>query len=169
MRRRNLKFLVPLAVVSAAVVAVSGGLASAAATPAGGPVHIYEADTALAGGFGTVVLTGAITDYGTDDQAVAGGGTINRIVLSKGSFEIDLSALSNDLNFPVNRHTCASDGSGTDQVPIVADSGTGAKQAPRRAIRAGRVRGGNRVRNLCRGRRGPRRAERNRWDCAARR
>jgi hypothetical protein len=126
MRRRNPKLLVPLAVISAAAVAVSGGLASAAATPTGGEVHVYEADIALAGNIGTVILTGAITDHGKDHQGVAGGGTINRLVLSKGSFEIDLRKLGSDLNFPVDPESCGSDGSATDQVPIVPGSGTGA-------------------------------------------
>ena len=90
MRNRKAKVLAPLALVSAAVLAVSGGLASADGTSTGGEVHVYEADTALDGNLGTVILTGAITDHGTDHQGVAGGGNYNRLVLSKGSFEINV-------------------------------------------------------------------------------
>ena len=121
------KLLTPLAVVSAAVLAVSGGLASADDASTGGEVHIYEADTALAGSLGTVILTGAITDHGTDHQGVAGGGNYNRLVLSKGSFEINLVNLP--ANFPpLNPTTCSSDGTTTAPIPIVDGTGTGAYQ-----------------------------------------
>ena len=126
MQKRKAKFLAPLAIVSAALLAVGGGLASAAGRPTGGQVHFYEADTALAGNVGTVILTGAVTDHGTDHQGIAGGGTINRLVLSKGSFEVNLGVLGNQLLFPVDPKTCSSDGSATAQVPIVEGTGTGA-------------------------------------------
>ena len=126
MHTPNAKFLTPLAIVSAALLAVSGGLASAAGTPAGGEIHLYEADTATAGSVGTAILTGAITDYGTDNQGIAGGGTINELDLQKGSFRVDVGKLSNKLNFPVDSQTCSSAGSATAPVPIVKGSGTGA-------------------------------------------
>ena len=100
MRNRKVKLLAPLALLSAAVLAVSGGLATAAGSSTGGEVHWYEADTALAGSLGTVVLTGAITDHGTDHQGVADGGNYNRFVLSKGSFEINIAKFGNQLEFP---------------------------------------------------------------------
>jgi hypothetical protein len=122
------KLLTPLAVVSAAVIvvlAVSGGLASADGASTAGEVHIYEADTALAGNLGTDILTGAITDHGTDHQGVAGGGNYNKLVLSRGSFEINTVNLPP--NFPpLNPSTCSSDGTTTVAVPIVDGSGTGA-------------------------------------------
>jgi hypothetical protein len=128
MHKRSAKHLAPLAAASAALLAVSGGLASAAgttSTPQGGEVHFYEADTALAGNLGTVILTGAITDHGKDHQGVDGP-AINRVVLSKGSFEVNLGDLGNQLQFPTDPNTCASDGSATAQVPIIYGSGTGA-------------------------------------------
>ena len=96
MHKRNTKFVVPLALVSAALLAVSTGLASASGTSRGDWVHLYEADTALAGNLGTVVLTGAITDYGTDCQGCGGADDLNVLELSKGSFEINVSDLGNE-------------------------------------------------------------------------
>lgn len=128
MRKHKAKLLAPLAVVSAAALAVSGGLASADGPSTEGKVHLYEADTALDGNLGTVVLTGAITDSGTDHQGVAGGGNYNELVLSKGTFEINIGVFGNQLNFPVNPKSCSSDGSATAPIPIVAGTGTGAYQ-----------------------------------------
>ena len=125
MRNQKTLLLAPLAVLSAATLAVPAGLASADGSSTAGKVHIYEADTSLAGPVGTDILTGAITDHGTDHQGVAGGGNYNKIVLSKGSFEI--SAVNLAPNFPpLNSTTCSSDGTETVAVPIVHGSGTGA-------------------------------------------
>ena len=89
MGNRKAKLLAPVALISVAVLAVSGGLASADGPSTGSNVHFYEADTARDGNLGTVILTGAITDHGTDHQGVADGGIYNKLVLSKGSFEIN--------------------------------------------------------------------------------
>lgn len=102
------------------------GLADGAS--GGGAVHIYEADTALAGNLGTVILTGAITDHGTDHQG-AGGDGINLLKLSKGTFEINVGVVGNELHsLPIDPTTCSSDGSATAPIPIVDGSGTGAYQ-----------------------------------------
>jgi len=85
MQARNAKFVATLAMVSAAVLAVSTGLSSASGTTTGGEVHAYEADTNDAGNLGTVILTGVITDHGTDHQGAGPNGS-NRLVLSKGTF-----------------------------------------------------------------------------------
>jgi hypothetical protein len=124
MSNRKVKLLAPLALVSAAVLAVSGGLASADGSSSGGKVHWYEADTGLDGSLGTVILTGAVTDHGTDHQGVAHGGDYNRFVLSKGTFEISIAKFGNELNFPVNPATCSADGSATAPIPIVDGTGT---------------------------------------------
>jgi hypothetical protein len=124
MRRRKAKLLTALAAVGLSLLAASGGLAWADGPSNGGEVHFYEADAALAGNVGTVILTGALTDHGIDHQGVAGGGTINRLVLSKGSFEVNVRQIGSRLNFPVHPTTCSSDGSATAAVPIVDGSGT---------------------------------------------
>jgi hypothetical protein len=123
MRKRKAKLLTPLAVVGAAVLAVCGGLASPDGASTGGEVHLYEADTALAGNLGTVVLTGAITDSGTDCQGCGGEDGLNVLELSKGSFEINVNDLGNKLAaLPVDPVTCSSDGSATAPIRIVPDS-----------------------------------------------
>jgi hypothetical protein len=126
MQMSNKRLLATLAIVSGALLAVSGGLASAAGKPTGGLVHLYEADTGLAGNLGTVILTGALTDHGKDHQGVAGGGAINKLVFSKGSFEVNVGNLGKKLVFPVDPKTCSSAGSATAPVPIVKGTGTGA-------------------------------------------
>ena len=72
-------------------------------------LHLYEADTALAGTLGTVIITGAITDYGTDHQGCPGDG-INRLELSKGSFSINVNDLGGKCaSIPVDPRTCSSE------------------------------------------------------------
>jgi hypothetical protein len=126
MQTRNAKFVAPLAIVSAAVLAISTGLASASGTSTGGEVHAYEADTNDAGNLGTLILTGAITDNGTDHQNAGPHGT-NLFVLSKGSFAIDITELATQLHaLPVDPNTCSADGTVTEPITIVPGSGTGA-------------------------------------------
>jgi hypothetical protein len=123
MRKRKAKLLMPVVAVGAAVLAVSGGLASADGPSTRGEVHISEADTALAGNLGTVVLTGAITDSGTDCQGCGGQDGLNVLELSKGTFEINVNDLGNKLAaLPVNPVTCSSDGSATAPIQIVSNS-----------------------------------------------
>jgi hypothetical protein len=125
MHKRSPKVVAPLALASAAMLAVSSGLASAG-TPTGGRVRVYEADTNLAGSLGTVVFTGAITDTGIDNQGQGPNGS-NLIALSKGSFAVDVSKVGNKLNnVPVDQTTCSSNGTVTGRTPIVSGSGTGA-------------------------------------------
>src|SRR5689334_15016169 len=110
MQTRKAKFVAPLAMVSAALLAVSVGFASASGTSTQGEVHVYEADINDAGNVGTVILTGAITDYGTDYQGAGLDGS-NRIVLTKGEFAVDVSKVGTKLhNLPVDPTTCSADG-----------------------------------------------------------
>jgi hypothetical protein len=85
--------------------------------PAGGVVHVYESDPSLTSSVGNIILTGAISDHGKDHQGVAGKHhTINKIVLSKGSFEVDVAKLNprrgwiaHRARFPaLGRHRCRS-------------------------------------------------------------
>jgi hypothetical protein len=123
MRKRKATLLKPLVAVSVAVLAVSGGLASADGPSTSGEVHLYEADSALAGNLGTVVLTGAITDSGTDCQGCGGQDGLNVLELSKGTVEINVNDLGNKLAaLRVNPVTCSSDGSATAPIQIVPNS-----------------------------------------------
>jgi hypothetical protein len=125
MRKRNAIVLAPLVIAGAVLPIVSGGAASAAGTTSGSPVHLYEADTALAHNSGTVVLTGAITDSGTDCQGCGGQDDLNVLWLSKGTFEINVTDLGNALvtALPLlNPPTCSSDGSADAPIQIVPNS-----------------------------------------------
>jgi hypothetical protein len=129
MHKRSAKFIAPLAVVSAAALAVSTGLASASGTSTRAHVHFYEADASFAGNLGTVVLTGAITGTGMDEQGGYRDGVGNLIVLPNGSFAIDVSQVGNELgNLPLDQTTCSSDGTVAGPTPIIPGSGTGAYQ-----------------------------------------
>lgn len=123
----NAIFLALLVTVALALLVVWGGAASAAGTRTRGVVHFYEADASLAGDLGTDILTGAITDHGTDHQASPRDG-INRLILEKGSFSLNVSSLGKKLvaAIRVDRQTCSLDGSATGRVRFVDGTGTGA-------------------------------------------
>lgn len=125
MRRRNAVFLAPLASLGVALLVLSGGLASAAPKRAGGVIHVYEV-ARFSSPIGYDVLTGAVTDHGKDHQGVAGNGTINKIVLSKGSWEVSIANFLSKPQPPVDPKTCSFAGSRTALVPIVKGTGTGA-------------------------------------------
>jgi hypothetical protein len=85
----------------------------------------------------TVVLTGAVGDYGTATR-ISDTGTIDprhggelKLVLSKGSFRLNIAGLEHELvsafrDFPANHSTCSGAVRRTDTAPIVESSGTGA-------------------------------------------
>jgi hypothetical protein len=75
---------------------VASGLPASAQGASGGVVHVYESGSA-ATGLGQDVFTGAFTDYGVDHAGVADNGEINKIVLSKGSFEVNVAKLDTSL------------------------------------------------------------------------
>ncbi len=128
MQKRKTMFLAPLALAGFLLLAFLGGSGSAAGKRTGGMVHVYEADTSLAGQLGTIVLTGAITDQGTDDQGVPQDGT-NRLNLSNGAFSVYVNDLGNKLAaLPIDPNTCSFAGSVTDRVPILDGTGSGAYQ-----------------------------------------
>jgi hypothetical protein len=62
----------------------------ASASSPGGVVHIYDANTATTNS-GSIVITGAIGDCGTDQSGASPDA--NRIVLSKGTFEVATTAI----------------------------------------------------------------------------
>jgi hypothetical protein len=121
-------FLGSLTVLTAALVGAWGGLA-AAGTRTAGSVHVYLEDPAADNNNGpkTIILTGAITDYGVFNK--------HGFVLSKGSFNVNTDALAKKLiAMPVNPKTCASAGTVRGPVPIVKGTGTGAYRGIRGAF-----------------------------------
>ena len=104
------------------LLAVFDGSASATTTHHGGRVQVYEVAPSLASNAADDVITGAITDHGKDYEGVAGNGTINKIVLSKGSFEIS-TARTTPKPPTVHPSACSIASSFTATVPIVKGSG----------------------------------------------
>jgi hypothetical protein len=130
-------FLGPLAIVGLTLLVAWSGLASASSISSPGKVHFYEVDSSLAGPLGSVILTGAITDHGIDHYGVPGHANFNKLVLSKGSFEINIAAFPSKLaSLPVNPKTCSSAGTVTAQAPIVNGTGTGGYRGIRGTFQA---------------------------------
>jgi hypothetical protein len=120
--KRIAMFLAPMAIAGVTLFVVGTGAVSAAKTRTGGVVHLYAADTAWDGNLDTEIYTGAITDHGTDHQNAPGG---NLVVLSKGSFKLDVAALGNKVGaFPVDPKKCSFAGTASAPVPIVKGTGT---------------------------------------------
>lgn len=127
------RLLAPLAVLAIVPALLVGGSAAAGGKPAGGVVHVYEVDPSLTSTVGNIIFTGAIADYGKDHEGVAAKGTVNRLVLTKGTFEVDTSKLP--VNPPIDPKTCAIAGSATGPVAIVSGSGTGAYRGIRGTVK----------------------------------
>jgi hypothetical protein len=115
--------------------AVAAGIAGCVAAAAiagaaigqttGGPIHVWESDNLASSGPSHIIITGAISDYGKDFHGVAGKQhQINKLVLQKGSFEVNVLKLSAKTH--LNPGSCTITGTGTGTVPIVPGSGTGA-------------------------------------------
>jgi len=112
-------------------VSITGASAS---TPAGGVVHVFITPSLTNGGGGTVVLTGAIGDYGTTTGHTTKSGKPDQtgaygtMDLKKGTILVDLSALeakqvSASNQAQPNLSTCSQSISLT--APLTFVSGTG--------------------------------------------
>lgn len=111
--------LAPLAIACPAI-------ASAQAAPPAGRIAIFATPT-HAGNTGTVLITGAIGDYGTytssnQDGTANPSGSYIKFVLKKGTFEINASKLT-DSHKAGDRATCSVVFSGTAHAPV--SNGTG--------------------------------------------
>ena len=102
-----------------------------------GTVHFTDYAINTDGPSSSVVLTGAVGDYGTveavkPDGSVDSGHTSQlRLRLARGGFRMDIATLGARLaaafrSFPVNSRTCSGSVTVRAAVPIVAGSGTGA-------------------------------------------
>lgn len=128
------RLLAPLAILGVLPALLAGGSAVAGGKPVGGVIHVYEVDASLTSSVGNIILTGAIADHGKDHQGIAAKGTINKLVLTKGTFEVNTSKLT--VNPPLDPKTCTIAGSATGPVAIVAGSGTGAYRGLRGTVTA---------------------------------
>jgi hypothetical protein len=98
-------------------------------TPAGGTVNVYVTPTGQ--GVGTILITGAIGDYGKTASINKDGksnpnGNYGTITLQKGSFEVNKTALITKLNNSPGityKATCSAQFSGTATVPVFNGSG----------------------------------------------
>lgn len=86
--RRQIALIAVAALTGATVLLVSDG--SVSASIPGGLVHVYDVNPGTSN-TGSVVITGAFADSGTDQADVSPNA--NRIVLSQGTFEVNTSAI----------------------------------------------------------------------------
>ena len=115
-----------VAIAAASLIATGGlvGGAQAGAQPTRGVVHVHEYDPPT-NHPGTIFLTGAISDHGLDRGGVAGPNhTYNKLVLTKGTFEVNVGKLKIHQHLDTKSCTLVVRGSG--QVPVVKGTGTGA-------------------------------------------
>jgi hypothetical protein len=112
---------VVLAGVSGLLVAVG---ASGVGTPSGGQIRVFVTP-GNGQGNGTILIAGAIGDYGKTSQEKDG---IGKVTLSKGTFEVNLRAITKAINNArptiANKTTCSGVFSGT--APVTLSNGTGA-------------------------------------------
>jgi hypothetical protein len=118
-----------IATVAAVVGGGSAFAAGAANMPAGGAVYIHA--TGGNGPAGTIIITGAIGDYGKTLSIDKNGktdsnGNYVRITLHKGTFEVNSTVLNGKTNHAqpvVNRATCSFQFTGSG--PVTLFNGTG--------------------------------------------
>ena len=126
-----------LAGCSSATATASPRVASVADAHSRGAVHL-TAYTNNDGPTDTVIVTGAVGDYGTA-VSVYPNGTVDpdhnselKLQLAHGTFRLDAAALDKAFvaamlqDFPSNTTTCSGNVDVTGQVPVVAGSGSGA-------------------------------------------
>jgi hypothetical protein len=107
----------------------SGLSAVRAAAPAGGAIQVFVTPTE--DGPGTIVVTGAIGDFGTTLTINKSGkanpnGNFEKIILKKGTFEVDstvLNAASNKVQPTFNAKTCSASLSVSGRVTLLAGTG----------------------------------------------
>ena len=95
-------------------------------TPTGGAIQLIVQPSLSQQGGGKVIITGAIGDYGTGQKLKTSKGTYNRVNLTKGTFEVDLTAINkkvNAANPTLNTATCSAEISETAPVSLLDGTG----------------------------------------------
>ena len=126
------------ALLSAAGCSPAGSTPSATGSTGSGAVHLTDY-TDNDGPTSTVVLAGAIGDFGKAHSAGAQRGRLD-LTLAHGSFELDFADLQKKFtgalgDLAVNPTTCSATASASGTVPIVAGSGTGSYRGIRGTFR----------------------------------
>jgi hypothetical protein len=110
------------------VLLLDGGMATAASkTPVAGTVRIFE--TPGQNGTGSVVITGAIGDYGTVVGDTSNGKNPNdysKVTLKQGTFEVNQTAFYAKLSkaaFSILQSSCSSEGSATGRATVFDGTG----------------------------------------------
>jgi hypothetical protein len=88
-------------------------------------IHVYEVVPSLSSSSADDIVTGAITDDGKDHEGVGGNRGFNRFVLTKGSFEINVTKLADHPLPRVEPTTCSFTSRVTAPIPIVRGTGMG--------------------------------------------
>ena len=99
--------------------------ATASATPAGGAIHVFVTP-GNGQGNGTILITGAIGDFGTTHSFRIHGDTYAYATLKQGKIEFDLtkiSAKTNAASPKINPATCSASLSVSAPVAIVGGTG----------------------------------------------
>src|SRR5580693_6300315 len=121
------KALIGSAVVLGSLLGVHA--AGASSMPAGGTLSIWA--TPGSGAVSSIVITGAIGDYGTATSVDQNGkvdqnGNFVVIALKKGTFKVDSTALNqaaNNVQPTVNTTTCSATGTGSGSVTLMDGTG----------------------------------------------
>jgi hypothetical protein len=116
---RTGKTVIGLALTTAAVIAAGAAVNASANSPASGPIHLFSYPKG-SGNTGTVVIAGAIGDYGS--YAAIGNGKDVKVTLSQGTFEFDTKNL-NDNHKTAYKATCSGIFTGTGSASVL--NGTG--------------------------------------------
>jgi hypothetical protein len=122
---------VTLAIAAAASMLISAAVALGANAPAGGKVNVFVSPSSANGPTGTIVVTGAIGDFGKTLNINKSGkpdnnGAYVKVTLQQGSFFVNatkLNAKLNHLKATVNKATCSVSATGTG--PVTLFNGTG--------------------------------------------
>jgi len=105
-------------------------VAVTAATPPGGPVKFWITPTTN-DETGTIVLTGAIGDYGTATTVNKSGqpdesGNYALVTLKDGTFTINMTKFNEKTGkdtFPINKKSCSSEGTANGSVTLMDGTG----------------------------------------------
>jgi hypothetical protein len=115
--------MVGVAILGMVLFGASAAFGASTQKGSGGAVDYFEVSSS-ATGTAAAVITGAITDYGVDHVGIADNGNVSQIVLQKGSFEVNVSAL-NKADIPVlHGSTCSFTVQGSASATLL--DGTGA-------------------------------------------